>query len=105
WDGKVVVMVWEHKHIADKKLTRTLRNLLNLDKLTGKDHVHETWQGSNYDYFWSVEYPKGSTRRRASRTSGRRLPVPMRRCPRTNGASPKSCQRTAAASREIAACV
>ena len=61
WDGKIVVMVWEHKHIADKKLTKTLRNLLNLDKLTGKDHVHETWQGSNYDYFWIVEYPSGST--------------------------------------------
>ena len=59
-DGKVVVMVWEHKHIADKKLTKTLRNLLNLDKLAGKDHVHETWQGSNYDYFWIVEYPKSS---------------------------------------------
>ena len=59
-NGKTIVMVWEHKHIADKKLTKTLRNLLNLDKLTGKDHVHETWQGSNYDYFWIVEYPKGS---------------------------------------------
>jgi hypothetical protein len=61
WNGKTVVMVWEHKHIADKALTMTLRNLLNLDKLTGKDHVHETWQGSNYDYFWIVEYPPNST--------------------------------------------
>jgi hypothetical protein len=47
-----------NKYIADKKLTKTLRNL---DKLNGKDHVHETWQGSNYDYFWIVEYPSGSS--------------------------------------------
>lgn len=65
WNGQIVVMVWEHKHIANKTLAKsgnvTLRQLLNLDKLTGKDHVHETWEGSNYDYFWIVEYPSGST--------------------------------------------
>ena len=65
WNGKIVVMVWEHKHIANKTLAKsgnvTLRQLLNLDKLTGKDHVHETWEGSNYDYFWIVEYPANST--------------------------------------------
>ena len=60
WTGKTVVMVWEHKHIAHKSLQMTLRNLLNLDKLTGDNKVHETWQGSNYDYFWIVEY-SGST--------------------------------------------
>jgi hypothetical protein len=68
YDGKIVVMVWEHKHIANKKLQDkhptdgvTLRQLLNLGVMTGKDHVHETWEGSNYDYFWIVEYPPGST--------------------------------------------
>ena len=40
WNGKTVVMVWEHKHIANKKLEKpgsgkkvTLRELLNLDQL------------------------------------------------------------------------
>ncbi len=69
YDGKIVVMTWEHKHIANKKLQEkhpthgvTLRQLLNLDALTGTNHVHETWQGSNYDYFWIVDYGNaGST--------------------------------------------
>ncbi|NWG26658.1 MAG: histidine phosphatase family protein [Pseudorhodoplanes sp.] len=60
WSGKTVVMAWEHRHIADKKLEAkspgersTLRQLLNLDKLAG---VPETWPGGNYDYFWIVQY-------------------------------------------------
>ena len=62
YDGKIVVMTWEHKHIANKTLQDkhpngvTLRQLLNLGVLTGTNHVHETWQGSNYDYFWIVDY-------------------------------------------------
>ncbi len=61
WNGKTVVMVWEHKHIANKKLEKqfapakiTLRQLLNLDTF-GKEVPH-TWEGSNYDYFWVVTY-------------------------------------------------
>ena len=60
YDGKTVVMVWEHHHIADRELELkfpdqkvTLRQLLNLDKL--KD-VPDTWPGQNYDYFWIVEF-------------------------------------------------
>jgi hypothetical protein len=60
YDGKTVVMVWEHHHIADRALELkfpdqkiTLRQLLNLDKL--KD-VPDTWPGQNYDYFWIVEF-------------------------------------------------
>jgi hypothetical protein len=60
YDGKTVVMVWEHKHIANKKLERsfseekvTLRQLLNLDQLKG---VPKTWPSGTYDYFWIVEY-------------------------------------------------
>ena len=63
WDGKTVVMVWEHDHIAKKKLEKafpnervTLRQLLNLDKLPKSAGVPETWPGSNYDYFWIVTY-------------------------------------------------
>jgi hypothetical protein len=60
YDGKIVVLVWEHHHIADRALELkfpdqkiTLRQLLNLDKL--KD-VPDTWPGQNYDYFWIVEF-------------------------------------------------
>jgi hypothetical protein len=63
WDGKVVVMVWEHDHIAKKKLEEqfpgekvTLRQLLNLDKLPKSANVPHSWHGSNYDYFWIVDY-------------------------------------------------
>jgi hypothetical protein len=64
WQGKTVVMVWEHKHIANAKLVAksageavTFRQLLQLDKL---QDVPETWPASNYDYFWIVDYANGS---------------------------------------------
>lgn len=63
WNGKTVVMVWEHNHIADKKLEKqfapekvTLRQLLNLDQLPDSAAVPKSWEGDNYDYFWIVEY-------------------------------------------------
>lgn len=62
--GKTVVVVWEHKHIAnaelDTKFERegvTLRQLLNLDILPG---VPKTWPDDNYDYFWIVDFPANS---------------------------------------------
>ena len=61
WNGKTVVLVWEHKHIANKTLEAaypgqkvTLRQLLNLDQLGSQ--VPDTWEGDNYDYFWTVTY-------------------------------------------------
>ena len=63
WSGKTVVMVWEHKHIANQKLEQdaahpvTLRKLLGLDRLA---RVPLTWPGSNYDYFWIVDYTNGA---------------------------------------------
>jgi hypothetical protein len=58
--GKSVVMVWEHKHIANAKLEAeftgkqvTLRQLLKLDQ---RSDVPETWPGATYDYFWIVEF-------------------------------------------------
>lgn len=61
YNGKVVVVVWEHKHIANKKLEAaypgvkvTLRQLLNLDQLSTPPP--DTWKGDNYDYFWIVTY-------------------------------------------------
>jgi len=60
WQGKTVVMVWEHKLIANKKLEKsssgqavTLRELLHLDQLSG---VPQTWPSGTYDYFWIIEY-------------------------------------------------
>jgi hypothetical protein len=59
--GKTVVMVWEHKHIANEKLEAkfageavTLRQLFKLDILPG---VPRTWSGDTYDYFWIVDFP------------------------------------------------
>jgi len=60
WHGKTLVMVWEHKHIANAALEKafpqekiTLRQLLNLDALPD---VPTTWSGDNYDYFWVVDF-------------------------------------------------
>jgi len=60
YDGKTVVMAWEHNHIAKSKLEKeypeeqvTLRQLLHLDQIAD---VPKTWPDSNYDYFWIVDY-------------------------------------------------
>ncbi len=62
--GKIVVMTWEHKHIADADLEEknpgekvTLRQLLHLDAIGG---VSETWPGTNYDFFWIADYAPGN---------------------------------------------
>jgi len=62
YNGKTVVLVWEHKHIANKKLEEaypndkvTLRQLLGLDQISGNP-VPDKWEGDNYDYFWIVTY-------------------------------------------------
>ena len=60
YDGKIVVVVWEHKHIAEedssgKEDPNTLRALLKLDQIPGAD-VPAKWEGDNHDYFWIVDY-------------------------------------------------
>jgi hypothetical protein len=63
--GKTVVMVWEHRHIANKALDAkyeresavTLRQLFHLDILPG---VPREWPDDNYDYFWIVDFPENS---------------------------------------------
>jgi hypothetical protein len=64
YDGKIVVMTWEHKHIAKKRLAKehpdeevTLRQLLHLDAIAG---VPKSWSDSNYDFFWIVDYAPGN---------------------------------------------
>ena len=63
FNGKIVVMTWEHKHIANKKLEAantdavTLRQLLNLDAYDKhRKDIPKTWSGTNYDCFWIVDY-------------------------------------------------
>lgn len=58
YDGKIVVMTWEHKHLASAKLDKenadqavTLRALLHLDAV-----APATWPDSAYDFFWIVDY-------------------------------------------------
>lgn len=60
WNGKTVIVFWEHVHIANSSLEGvyspekvTLRQLLNLDRLP---EVPPDWLGGNYDYFWIVDY-------------------------------------------------
>ncbi len=60
YDGKVVVVVWEHKHIAEEDASgqedpNTLRALLKLDQIAGAAAPLK-WEGKNYDYFWIVDY-------------------------------------------------
>jgi hypothetical protein len=64
--GKTIVLVWEHKHIANEKLDAkfeneregvTLRQLLKLDILPG---VPKTWPDDTYNYFWIVDFPANS---------------------------------------------
>jgi hypothetical protein len=62
--GKIVVMTWEHKHIAKAKLEKaypseqvTLRQLLHLDQIAG---VPKSWPDTNYDFFWIVDYAPGN---------------------------------------------
>ncbi len=63
-EGKTVVMVWEHEHIANEALAAkfendpvTLRQLFKLDILPG---VPKTWPDENYDYFWILDFPTNS---------------------------------------------
>ena len=89
WDGKTVVMVWEHDHIAMKKLEEqfptekvTLRQLLNLDTLP---NVPKDWYGGNYDYFWIVDYGNpGSAMPTQFTVQKQVFPVPYEAVPRND---------------------
>ena len=60
YSGRIVVMTWEHKHIAKAKLEKsypgelvTLRQLLHLDQIAD---APKSWPDTNYDFFWIVDY-------------------------------------------------
>ena len=60
YDSKIVVVVWEHKHIAKKNLNKegnTFRTLLMLGDIDNAD-VPKSWEGANYDFFWIIDYAK-----------------------------------------------
>jgi hypothetical protein len=64
YDGKVVVVVWEHHRIANKELNQgnaTFWSLLNLGAIP-KANTPESWKGVNYDFIWVVDYTKGEPR-------------------------------------------
>ncbi len=64
YNGKVVVMAWEHHRIADATLPEgdTLRHLLGIDSYADNDAKNwsKNWCGSNYDFFWIVDYDPGA---------------------------------------------
>jgi hypothetical protein len=53
--GKIVVVVWEHKHIANEDLTNTFWTLLKLGEIPNAN-VPKSWAGTNYDFFWIIDY-------------------------------------------------
>ncbi|MEY2340870.1 hypothetical protein AB4090_02010 [Acidithiobacillus sp. IBUN Pt1247-S3] len=60
YDGKVVIVFWEHARIASAKLEKhfpgqqvTFRQLLHLNQLHG---VPKTWPKHTFDYFWIIRY-------------------------------------------------
>lgn len=65
WRNRTVVVCWEHHHIADDALEAkypgervTWRQLLRLDRLPARyrDQVPLRWDGTNFDYFWIVDF-------------------------------------------------
>lgn len=93
WQGKTVVMVWEHHHIADRRLEReypsekvTLRQLLNLDMPS----VPETWHGSNFDYLWIVDYAKGGSRPTRFQARKQMFAAPFEAVPSNDWGTPPS---------------
>ena len=61
FDGKIVVVAWEHKHIASRKLEKAYRGQeVTFRQLLRLTQAPESWSDSNYDYFWIVDYAPGN---------------------------------------------
>ncbi|MBZ0092930.1 MAG: hypothetical protein K8F27_12020 [Sulfuricellaceae bacterium] len=95
WDGKTVVMVWEHHHIADKKLEKqfpgekvTFRQLFHLDTLPD---VPKSWHGGNYDYFWIVDFNKDGSATPTQFTAQKQVfPAPYQAVPSNDWGTPEN---------------
>ena len=68
YNGKQVLMFWEHFHTASAALEArypgeqvTLRQLLKLDQPPFSKHVPTTWPDSNYNYFWIIDFNADGT--------------------------------------------
>jgi hypothetical protein len=61
YNGKTVVIVWEHHHIADKQDVEgdTFWSLLQLGNIA-PEPAPKKWEGVNYDYFWVIDYSTSS---------------------------------------------
>ena len=109
FDGKIVVMTWEHKHIANEQLEKsypnervTLRQLLKIDDYA-KGHpdekIPETWSGDNYDFFWIVDYADPRTPKPSKVTIVKQtFPRLTRACRPTAGRRPSRRWRGASSS-------
>ena len=61
YDGKIVVVAWEHKHIASHKLEKEYGGQdVTFRQLLGLAQAPESWSDTNYDYFWIVDYAPGN---------------------------------------------
>lgn len=68
FQGKQVLMIWEHFHTASSALEArypgqlvTLRQLFKLDQSKFADLVPKSWPNSNYNFFWIIDfYPDGT---------------------------------------------
>lgn len=63
YNGKQVLMVWEHFHTASAALEArypgeqvTLRQLLKLNLPPFADQVPDTWPDGNYNFFWVIDF-------------------------------------------------
>jgi hypothetical protein len=61
FDRKIVVVAWEHKHIASRKLEKEYRGQeVTFRQLLRLTDAPESWPDTNYDYFWIVDYAPGN---------------------------------------------
>ena len=95
YDGKIVVMTWEHKHIAKSKLEKaypgeevTLRQLFHLNQVAG---APKTWPDANYDFFWIVDFAARNPIPSAFAWFARPSRRPSTSCRPTNGRSRNRC--------------
>jgi hypothetical protein len=91
--GKIVVMTWEHKHIAKAKLEKaypdeqvTLRQLLHLDQIAD---APKSWPDTNYDFFWIVDYAPNNSIPTGFRTVRQAFAAPFTHLPANDWGEPE----------------
>jgi hypothetical protein len=57
WSGKTIVMIWEHKRIANPGQPVSLYDLLGLS--APALNVPSKWPGENYDFLWEITFTAG----------------------------------------------